>query len=299
MIHIFTGEEYQVESAYKKLIEEKLSSQRDFNLDILEGKEISLPLLSERCRSLPLLAPTRVVVVRDADKISKKVLEDLLETIGEVHRSVILIFVAPKFDQRLKFWQRVKEIGQWREFRPLTARDLPSWIQAECRARQIRIEPSAILWLIERVGSEQRLILSSLEKVSLLVGRDRPILAEDFEKGVDSFSWKSLFDLTDAVGRGERARVYSLLDRMMIAGESPVGMLALIARHFRILWKVKETGEGAPPYFLKNYQEQANRFSLEKLGKAVERIFETDWQLKSSPIPQKILMERLVWELCR
>ncbi|MBI2982509.1 MAG: DNA polymerase III subunit delta [Deltaproteobacteria bacterium] len=299
MIHIFTGEEYQIEAATKKLIEEKLPSGRDFNLDLLEGKELTLALLSERCRSLPLMAATRVVVVRDADKISKKVLEELLDPIEEIHRSAVLLFVAPKLDQRLKFWQKLKESAQWREFRPPTARDLPSWILSECRQRSIRIEPSAVSWLIERIGAEQRLILSSLEKVSLLVGRDRSIRSQDLDQAVDSFSWKSLFDLTDAIGRQEGGRAISLWNRMVSTGESSVGILALIARHFRILWKVKETGQGAPPYFLKNYQEQASRFTPKKLQNAIDAIFKTDWQLKSSPVSQKLLMDRLVWELCR
>ncbi|MBI4373377.1 MAG: DNA polymerase III subunit delta [Deltaproteobacteria bacterium] len=299
MIYIFTGEEYQVESAHKRLIEEKLPSGRDFNLDLIEGKELTPAILSERCRSLPLKAATRVVVVRDADKISKGVLEDLLDSIEEIHRSAVLIFVAPKLDQRFKLWQKLKESAQWKEFRPPTTRDLPGWILSECRQRGIRIEPPAVSWLVERIGSEQRLILSSLEKVSLLVGRDRPIGPKDLEQAVDSFSWKSLFDLTDAIGRQEGGRAISLWNRIVSSGESPVGILALIARHFRILWKVKETGQGAPPYFLKNYQEQASRFSLKKIQNAIDTIFKTDWQLKSSPVSQGLLMDRLVWELCR
>lgn len=300
MIHILTGENFQVQRAYQKLLSQLLSGGlKEFNLDRLVGKEATAARIQEKCCTLPMMAPRRVVVIEDAQEMRREELEKLEPQLGAIAKNAELIFLAEKLDRRLKVWQKVAEIGRWLEFRPLSGREAPRWILEECRLRQKKIRSEAVDWLAERFGSEAGLIASALEKVALLMGAREEITIEDLEQTVSSFSWRSLFELTDAIGAKRPEKALSLFRQMMLSGESPVGILALIARHFRILFKVKETGEGAPPYFLKNYQQQANGFSEPSLRGGIGRIFRTDWELKSSRLAPDLLMERLIWELCR
>ena len=300
MIRILTGEPFQVERAYLKLRGSLLNpSLQEFNLDRLEGKETTASRLLECCRLLPVLAQHRLVVVREADEIRKAELERLEPHLAELSKNATLILLAEKVDRRLSFWKKISVLAQWDEFRPLYPRELPGWIREEVRFAGKKIDAAAVDWMVTRIGTELGLIASSLQKALLFIGPKESIAVGDLEATVGLFSWQNLFAMTDAIGSKETDRAFRLFRLISLSGESHVGLLALIARHFRILMKVKETGQGAPPYFLKNYQQQASRFSNPTLRSGIEKIFRADWELKSSPIPSEILMERLILDLCQ
>lgn len=297
MIHILVGESTQRDLALRRLKRKLLEGVGvDFNLEQFEGRSVTVQRLLEAVRQHPVLSPHRVVIVREADLIPKSELERL-EKIGDLPTTTELIFVADKLDKRLRFWSKLST-AEWQEFRPLYPREVPRWVVEEAKGRGWRVSYDAALWLAERFGSALGLILSSLEKASWLRPNSAEISVADLETAVQGSAFSSVFELTDALGKGSLEKALLLYCQAIECGESPVGLLALIARHFRILAKVKETGEGAPPYFLKNYQEQAGRFTPEALYQATEELFRTDWDLKSSPLPADLIMEGLFLSLC-
>ncbi len=87
-------------------------------------------------------------------------------------------------------------------------------------------------------------------------------------------------------------------------------VLAMLARHFRQLWKVKELSDkgvpsaeigkaaGINPYFLKGMAEQARNYRRAEFKAIFERLYETDWALKSSGGKPAGLMESLLMNIC-
>lgn len=302
MIHVLVGQEvFLIQRALEKFLSERLlSASREFNFDLLEGKEVEAKKLMEVARTLPVLSARRILLVKNAHDLKKGEMEGLEPLLKEIPETTDLIFVAEKVDRRLRFWQRIGEVGKVQEFKPLYPREVPPWILEEARSRGFAISPDAAQWLVSALGTDLSLIHSTLEKLILFKGDEKKISLGDVEACVTAFSWKSVFDLTDAVGRRDLGQALILFKRMFSAGESPIALLALIARHFRILIKVKEgeTG-GIPPFFLKDYQRQAGTFQREELNEKNEKIFQTDWALKSSPLGSAILFERLLMDLCQ
>jgi DNA polymerase-3 subunit delta len=158
----------------------------------------------------------------------------------------------------------------------------------------------AAQFLVNAVGADLSTLQSTLEKLYLLKGDQKKITLADVEGSVVSISWRSIFDLTNAVGAKRLDEALRLYQRMQESGESPIALLALLARHFRILSRVKEGDSGGvPPFFLKDYQRQSSQFDATRLKSKREAIFQTDWALKSSPIDSNLLFEKLLMELCR
>lgn len=302
MIFALVGEEsFLVQRSLQKLLSERAPpASRDFNLDTFEGGEVSASEVMEGVGTLPVLAPRRVVLIRDAHQLKKGEMEKLESFLPKIPETADLILVAEKVDRRLAFWQRVFEIGRAKEFRPLYEREIPPWIDEEAASAGYRVSPEAARWMVTALGTGLSLIHSTLEKLYLLKGEQKNISLEDVESSITSFSWKSVFDLAEAVGRKDLPQALKLFRRMFAAGESPVALLGQLAWHFRTVGKVKE-GEsgGVSPFFLKKYQAQANEFSWEALNQKRERLFSTDWALKGSPVPPALLFETLLIELCR
>jgi DNA polymerase-3 subunit delta len=302
MIFALIGEEaLLVRRALERLLAERLPpAARDFNFDRFEGREVEARKIAEIAKTLPVLSPRRLLLIREAEAIKKGELERLEPLLVSLPETTDLVFAAGKVDRRLRFWQRVAEFGKVREFRPLYPREVPAWVAEEAGSRGFRIDADAVSWLVAALGTDLSLLHATLEKLDLLRGDRKAVSLPEVEACVAAFSWKSVFDLTDAVGRKDLGQAAALFKRMFAAGESPVALLALLARHFRILLKVKEGGTaGIPPFFLKDYQRQSSAFRKEELLEKNERLFHADWALKSSPLPSTILFEQLLFDLCR
>src|SRR5690606_12512167 len=97
-----------------------------------------------------------------------------------------------------------------------------------------------------------------------------------------------VFQWTEAVAGGDRIRSFELLASLLEQGQSEVGIVSLMARHVRILIRVKRGQElgyaGArlaqyvqvPPYFLNNYLRQAGLWSIRRLEQVLLTLNETD-----------------------
>lgn len=302
MIFAFVGEEnLLLRRALEKHLAERVDpAAKDFNFDVLEGPEVESRKLADLIGLLPMMAPRRVILVRNAQALKKGEMEGLTELLAKVPETTDLIFAGEKGDMRTSFWQKVSKLGKLKEFKPLDAREAPSWVTEEARTAGFQIEFQAAQWMVSALGNDLSTLQSALEKIYLLKAGEKRITLADVEACVTAVSWRSIFDLTDAVGQRSLERSLSLYRRMQTSGESPIALLGLLARHFRILSKVKEgDSAGVPPFFLKDYQRQAGFFDERRLEEKREKLFQSDWALKSSPIDSDVLFERLLMDLCR
>ena len=90
---------------------------------------------------------------------------------------------------------------------------------------------------------------------------------------LDDTRARSIFELTSQLGEGDAAGGVNSVRRLLDSGESAIGMVAMIARHFRIVWRVQDgrakglsgralaAHAGCPPKFLSEYERDAGRFT--------------------------------------
>jgi DNA polymerase-3 subunit delta len=298
---ILGAESVLVKEALDKLLAERLDpASKDFNFDIFEAGSLEIKKVASAIGTLPVLAARRIVLIKSAHELKKGETESLTDLLDQVPETTDLIFVAEKADARTTFWQKLTKKAKTTEIRPPEPREAPHWVVQEARKAGYLIDAAAASWMVAAIGSDLAGLRSALEKIFLLKGAQKQISLQDVESCVTAVSWKTVFELTDAVGARKLDRALQLFKRMEESGESPIAMLALLARHFRILSKVKEGDSGGvPPFFLKDYQRQAGQFDATKLAEKREKLFQTDWALKSSPIDKNLLFERLLMDLCR
>ncbi len=302
MITVLIGEEpLLVRRELERLLDQRLPrASRDFNRDIFEAAELDVGRLLEAAGTLPFLTPRRVVLIRNVQELKKSAMESLEPALDNLPGTTDLILTGTKIDGRLGFWKRIASIGAVRELKPPDDREIPAWIAGEVRERGGRIEPEAVAGLTAAIGRNLSALHNTLEKLLLLKREGETIGPDDVEAVTTGISWKTVFELGDAVGKRDLSRALVLAEKMIASGESPVGLVAILARHFRILSKIREGGTaGLSPFLADRYREQAVRFTPSVLASRREMIFHADWALKSSRIPPKIRFERLLIDLCR
>ena len=306
-------EEYEREALVASLVEALVPAPtRDFNLDVLRAERLEVLDFFQVYETYPMMAESRLIVLRDAEALAAdqcRGLERVFATSVETSR---LLVVGQKVDMRRKFFRELSRKGRALEFRPPYDNQVPQWIQRYAKRQGMRIEPAAIQLLSQYVGAKPRELVSEIEKLVSFAGVGQPITAAAVEQVAGITRGASVFDLADALGKGQGKLAQELMQKFLGQGEEPTRAVAMVSRHFQLLLKAKVLmGKSLPrdkmaaelgvaPFFLPGYLEQAQRRPTSWLWAGLSALREADWRLKSQGRRQEhLVLELLVAKLCR
>lgn len=260
-------------------------------------------------RTVPLLGGRPLVVIREGESMAKEMADALADYSGCPVPSATLVVVAEKLDGRSRFMQVAAKAGVVIECKPLYLDKVPSWINAELKRQGRQISQEAARFLADLIGNDLGQLSGAIERLVLAVGERRLIELRDVEEAVAETHQHDIFELTDAVGTRRWSKALALLKNILDNGESPVLILNMLARHFRLLSKAKEVAGRLPdgadvarylgvhPYFVKNYVSQARNFSKSELSAAFRLLHRCDRELKSSRLSRERILERALFAL--
>ena len=305
-------EEYEREALVASIIEALVPAQtRDFNLDVLRAEHLEVLDFFQVYETYPMMAESRLIVLRDAEALGADLCRGLERVFATPVATSRLLVVGRKVDMRRKFFRELSRKGRALEFKPPYDNQVPQWIQRYAKREGIRVEPAAIQLLSQYVGAKPRELVSEIEKLVSFVGVGQPVTASAVEQVAGITHGASVFDLADALGKGQGKLAQKLMQKFLNQGEEPTRAVAMITRHFQLLLKAKVLMDkslprdkmaaelGIAPFFLSGYLEQAQRRSTSWLWAGLGALREADWCLKSQGRRQEhLVLELLVAKLC-
>ena len=284
---------------------------RDFNYELFYGKEAGASRIAQAARTLPMMAKRRLILVRDADEMKADELGGLIGYVSDPAPESCVVFVAEKADQRLKFFSAFKKHGVMVKLEPLYERQLPDFVRGEAKARGVSLAPDAVTLIVDEIGAELGQLADAVERLAIYAGERKQVSAEDVDQVVATTRQRSVFDLANAVGAGDRAQALRVLSSMLGARESGVRIVAMLARHLRQLWitsellqKTRDKFEiaqalGIPPFFADDIIRQARTLDGTRAKRMHAALFAADKNLKSSRLDDARILEALILELTR
>ncbi|PJF48414.1 MAG: DNA polymerase III subunit delta [Chloroflexi bacterium] len=142
--------------------------------------------------------------------------------------------------------------------------------------------------------------------VSYALGRR--IESRDVELLVQDEDVADIFKFVDAMGARDAEAAYRAMRGLLARGESPLVVLAHIARQTRLLIQAKENADLSPeqlarvvgvhPFVAKKASQQAGRFSLSELEQAHAALLEADFAIKTGRMDDVTALDMLVAALC-
>lgn len=311
-VYLVCGEEALIVSAAAQMIEEAAlaNSSRDFNLDRYELSDVTMDTILGAAQTLPMMGARRVVRVRCRDGLDKASSDALVTYLAEPSTRSTLLLVATKVDLRLAACVQIKHKKGLYSFTPLKAAQIPDVLVASAKEMGWGLDRRAATMLVETVGHDLLALHTTLEKVVLFAGDRRQISVSDVEACVVRTKEEVIWEFIDAMAERKLAMALFILDGMLEHGQEPIMVVAMIARHFRQLWKVKALlasgcapGDvakeaGVHPFVAQKLVQQAQRFPNKQLHAIHAAIFRTDVGLKSLRIAPRLQLENLLFELC-
>ena len=312
LVYLCGDEKFLVDRALELIKSAMLvPATRDFNYETLQGKEATPAKILACARTLPMMAPRRLIVVRDADQLSADELGQLSSYISNPAPETCLCMIAEKADLRLKFFNLWKKHGLLLKLDLLSERQLPSFVDAEAKRLKVVLESGVAARIAEEIGSDLGQLASALERLACYVPAGSPIRLQDVDEVVATTRQYSIFELIDAVGGSDRAEALKLVSSMMALREPALRLLAMLGRHVRQLWQTADliargtrgpteiaSALGVAPFVAGKLLEQARKLNLRRVSRMHELIYHADRALKLSKVEDDRLMEQLVLRLC-
>jgi DNA polymerase-3 subunit delta len=249
------------------------------------------------CQSVGLFAARSVVWLRNCSALtsSAKVrhdtasLEEYVEHPYEGH-TLVLSVSADKLDER----KRLVKAAKRQVVVPCTTpSDGPAldWLRSVTQELDMRVEDGALSELWRRTPSLTA-AETELQKLACYAP-NRAITVEDVREVVTPPLEDNVFDWIDAVVSGDAAKAFRILDDVIRAGNDPLGLLALIARQFRLMWYARVLGArsvptakiagrvGAHPYAIQVAARQSKRLPVERLEDLLTVVADAEFAIKS------------------
>jgi len=320
-LYLFYGTEEYLKKNYTNYIEENLLAE-DFKLMnkvVLEGK-ISTSAIIDNCETPPVFSERKIVVVKNsglfkgkkkADVAVKKAKteDELTQFLQRVPKHACLIFIESEIDKRIKYVDLIKKHGLIVEFNYRKPEEMANWVIRMVKARKHEMDLNTAAQLVEYCEPGMEDVLNEIDKLSAYSGDRQQITMVDIKKVCTKSVKSRVFDLTDAIGAKQSAKALTLLNDLVVLKEPMPKVMYMIMRQFRQLIQIKlMRREGAnqteittrlklPPYFSAKIIQQAERFSMEKLEKAVSTGLELDLAIKTGKIGDKTAVELMIIDM--
>ena len=281
----------------------------DFNVDRFSAERLDLEAFAKTYQAYPMMAPHRLVLLRDCEKLSADHCQKLEDLGRNPVPSTTLIAVGAKVDMRRTLFREMGKSGRAVRFTRLYDNQVPQWINQRSKRLGVKLDERAVALLRLYIGPNLRELANEIEKLSVFVGEGETITGDAVEEGVGGSRHNNIFALTEAVGAGQKRKALVLLRRQMAAGEEPLRILALLSRHFQLVLKAQDCLQlpkeeaakklGVSPFFLADYLQQARRMSRSLLWNRLAALLRAEVRLKSAGRRQEPLsMDLLLHELC-
>jgi len=244
-----------------------------------------------------------------------------------------VLLITANVDRRTRLYKRFEEKGSvldlsiGREKSGRMSREaLAEFLDQRLKEGGKKIEAQAQGMILARAGAELWAVHQELEKLFLYVGEEPWIKVKDVEEVFSDQGEGWVFDLTKALAARDSVAALSHLLRLLSQGHHPLALLAPIASEVRRLMAARQLIEGelrerwkagmsypqfqksmlhdgaAPlpgnPYFVYMSFKSADNFTLKELVRYLGLLYQTDVRLKSTGHPPRMVMERLILEMC-
>jgi DNA polymerase-3 subunit delta len=295
-VYLLQGEDEVEKSAlaheFEELVEEGL---RAFNVerihagDAVTGDKLAAAVSDLVCaaRTLPMMSPRRVLLVFQADALlvpkreseaAARALEQLAELVKTPEPLTTLVLVACSLDKRSRMYKLLLKHATIVECGAIeTLADAERWVRNRVAAAGAEIEAAAARLLGERCGADVQRLRNDVERLLLYTLGQKQITLADVRELVGPAALQDDWAMTNAIEAGDGASALRQLALMLDAGAPPEKILGQLG------WLVRAKFPMLAPGGLRE---------------AVDAVFRTDLDLKRSAGEPRVLLERLVVELC-
>lgn len=193
-------------------------------------------------QTLPMFGGDKVVWLRNANFFADDVTGRSERTLSGVERlramldaglpsGVKFLLTASGIDKRRAFWKALEKVAEVQVHDRIdTSREgwqdqVGSLVNARAKELGLKFEPAAMELFVMLAGEATQQIGNELEKLDLYLGERRMITEEDVLTMVPLSRAGIIFEIGNAIQKGDAVRTIALIDQQLEQGESAVAII--------------------------------------------------------------------------
>src|SRR5665647_1835772 len=296
-IYFLEGEEpYYIDIVSDYILENVLTeSEKSFNQTLLYGKDITLDTILTAARRYPMMAERQVVVVREAQNIRD--IDELASYVDKPAPSTILVLCHKykTIDKRKKLYKAIQKNGVYLESKPLYESQVPTWIIAYLKTKQLGIEQKAVQMITDHVGNNLQRIVNELDKIVFPAVPGTSISVDDVEKNIGISKEYNPFEFQKALGSKDIYKANRIVNYFIENEKSnPLQMIVgILVSYFRKILTYhtienksnqSEVAQklGVSPFFINDYLTAGRNYPLQKAVLVLSLLREYDLRSKGA-----------------
>jgi DNA polymerase-3 subunit delta len=314
-IFLFNGNEGFLKGEGTDLLLKKYAGMydEDFDLVLLNGKEVKDTQIIGELNAAPMMNDYRIIIIRDVNKCTVKVKNIIKKWLDDPSDSIIGIFstseqVSPK---KVKFIEKFSDKAVIVNCYEIEYKDMVQRIKDGFAERKREVDEHIIDFMIDMIGFDLSKMKNEIKKV-LIYANDKPIITlDDVSRVVSNIRSDSIFSLVDLIVSKEIQKALKMVSNV-IKDRSDQGILlvSLLCRQLKnilIYDNLRRTGLedsiiaqriGINPYFLRNIGSQSGKLGTTNVVAAFKKLLLMDIKLKSSPLSCNAIIENFVVDFC-
>lgn len=303
--YLIYGEEDYLVKKYTELLKNAIVAPENsmMNMDIFEGNTCNVNKIIEAGDTAPFFNDYRLVIISGSGLFKDGRKEDTLkiaDAVKNLPEDCVYLFTDEKVDKRNSLYKAVKKVGYCCEINYQDIKDIVNWLKKESGGR---LDSVCGNYFVKNIGNSMKHLAVELDKLLAYTGNNK-ITTSDIDIACTKSLETYIFDMVGAMGNKNTEKALEIYNNMIFEGEEPIGILAMIARQFRLMLQCKYLQSKKNfnalqiaaelkqnKFVVSNCLNQSDNFKLSTLMQALKDCADCDTNIKSGLVAQKLGVE--------
>lgn len=306
-VYLLYGSESYLKNQYrKKLSSAILPDGSSMNLTYLEGKSQDIPAIIETANTMPFFSEKRLIILENTGFFKSSC--ELAAHLGSFPDTTILLFIENEVDKKTRMYKEVKKSGCVCEMdaNSIDIKELKQFIAGKLSKSGLKISYGTAEYMLMHCGTDLEQLNQELNKLSSYCAGKESVSKEDIESICTRHLANQIFQMIDYISARDSRQALLLYQDLLFLKEKPMGILALIIRHFNKLLLIKDLTQkstprdetakkaGVPPFTIPKYQKQSKSFSSQNIRCCLDYALTQEEKLKKGLINEQIAVELVI-----
>lgn len=305
-VYLLYGEESYLKDTYERRLSRQIGGDDGINVQRFD-ENLNVDELIASLETVPFLAPSRLVIVRNSGYFKKECPAKLLLYLPKMPSYSHLLFVEKEVMRRTKLWNYTVKVGRTVE---MTVQDEKTLLRfagtiVQNAGKKIRI--STMQLVLNASGPDMYRLKNETEKLISYVGEREVIEDEDVRAVCTVNPEDRVFEMIDALSTRNTAKVMSCYSDLLKLQVEPMKILSLMRRRFNQLILAREcvtAGKNRQDsmsyigvnnlYAVGRLMDESRHYTVDSLTRYIARCYQYDTAVKSGNLSGKMAVELLL-----
>lgn len=308
--YLLLGEDSWSKGQYIEKVKKEVlvSGNEMMNFFEAQDKEVVVSQIQDAMDTLPFFAEQKLILLKETGLFKPGKKEETEKFEALVHQLpdyVVLLIDEKEVDKRSKLFKTIKSKANIVEFNFPGETVVSQFLKQQCKEKNLKIEEGTLSYFIQKMPEDMAYILGEWDKLTSYV--ETGFITREAIDAICIFSLETrVFEMVKNIVNHEVNAALEIYSRMIQSKESPIGILVLIARQFRMMYQVKYLLANRSPlkeiaaqiklpfFVVKEIGQQVQGYSFKQLEDILEACLHTDEMIKSGKMESSQCVEMLI-----